>query len=78
MTTLDEILSAAQSLTPPQRAQLIAALWDKTSPDDWFPPSNEWIKEANRRTDAYDLGEMKASPWADVRERARHEVGLDD
>lgn len=77
MTTLDEILFAAQSLPSPERAQLIAALWDNTSPDDWVHPSNAWRAEADRRSDAVDSGKMSGAPWADVRARARKKAGLD-
>ena len=77
MTSLNEILTAAKSLPSPERAQLIAALWDNVSPDDWIPPDAKWIAEANRRSDAYDSGEMSGSAWSEVRERARREAGLD-
>jgi putative addiction module component (TIGR02574 family) len=78
MTTMNEILTAAQSLPSSERAQLIAALWDNVSPTDWVPPDALWITEANRRSDAYDSGEMTGAPWAEVRERARRKAGLDD
>ena len=78
MTNMNEILTAAQSLPASERAQLIATLWDSVSPVDWVPPDSQWIAEANRRSDAYDSGEMTGSPWAKVRERARREAGLDD
>jgi len=77
MTSLNDILTAAQLLPSSERAQLIAALWDKTSPDDWVHPSADWIEEANRRSDAYDAGSMSGSDWSDVRERARRKAGLD-
>ena len=78
MTNMNEILTAAQSLSASERAQLIATLWDSVSPVDWVPPDSQWISEANRRSNAYDSGEMTGSPWAKVRERARREAGLDD
>ncbi|WP_443217277.1 addiction module protein [Rhodopirellula sp. P2] len=74
---MSEILTAAQSLSSSERAQLIATLWDSVSPTDWVPPDSQWIAEANRRSDAYDAGEMTGSPWVEVRERARREAGLD-
>ena len=77
MTTLNEILTAAQSLSSPERAQLIAALWDNVAPNDWVPPDDQWIAEANRRSDSYDAGEMTGSSWSDVRQRARRKAGLD-
>ncbi len=78
MTSLDEILNAANALSPGERAQLIASLWDTSSPNDWVIPNAEWIAEASRRSDAYDAEEMTGSPWADVRERARRKAGLDE
>lgn len=78
MTSLTEILNAAQTLPSGERAQLIAALWDNVLPTDWVPPDNQWVAEANRRSDAYDSGEMTGSTWAEVRERARRKAGLDD
>ncbi|APZ94561.1 putative addiction module component [Fuerstiella marisgermanici] len=77
MTTLTEILNAAQSLPSGERAQLIAALWDDVSPTDWVPPDSHWVAEADRRSNAYDSGEMTGAVWADVRQRARRKAGLD-
>jgi len=78
MTTVREILDAAQALPSAERAQLIHALWSTVSPEDWTPPSEDWIGEAQRRSEAYDAGEMTASPWKEVRQRARKKAGLDD
>ena len=78
MTTVQEILDAAKGLPPAERAQLIHALWDTVCPDDWPPPSDDWISEAQRRSKAYDAGQMTASPWSEVRHRARRKAGLDD
>jgi putative addiction module component (TIGR02574 family) len=78
MATVQEILDAAQTLPSPERARLIHALWQSVSPDDWTPPSDEWIAEAQRRSEAYDAGQMTASPWSEVRQRARRQAGLDD
>ena len=77
MTTLNEILIAAQSLPATERAQLMAALWENVGPNDWVPPSDEWIAESNRRSILLDGGEMSASSWSDVRQRARRKAGLD-
>jgi putative addiction module component (TIGR02574 family) len=77
MTSLHEILTAAQSLPSTERAQLLAALWNDVSPEDWVPPSEDWIAEANRRSDLYDTGEMSGSSWSEVRKRAQRKAGLD-
>ena len=78
MTSLNDILTAAQALPSAERAQLIAALWDNTAPEAWIPPDASWVAEANQRSDAYESGNMTASPWSEVRERARRKAGLDD
>ncbi len=78
MTTLNDIIDAAQSLPSSERAQLIHVLWDSISPEDWAPPTEAWINESQRRSKAYDDGQMTASPWSEVRERVRRKVGLDD
>jgi putative addiction module component (TIGR02574 family) len=77
MTTVQEILDAAQALPSGDRAQLISALWDSVSADDWTPPGDAWMAEVQRRSDAYDNDQMTASPWSEVRQRARREAGLD-
>lgn len=78
MTTVQEILDAAQALPSVERARLIHALWESVSPDDWALPRNEWTTESQRRSEAYDSGEMTASPWSEVGQRARRKAGLDD
>jgi putative addiction module component (TIGR02574 family) len=77
MTTVEEILIAAEALPIAERARLIYALWSTVSPDDWVGPSDDWVAEAQRRSEAYDSGEMTASSWSDVRQRARRKAGLD-
>ena len=76
--TIQEIYDAAQALPSNERAQLIHALWGTVSPDAWVPPSEEWISEAQRRSEGYDSGQMTASPWSEVRERACRKAGLDE
>lgn len=78
MTTVQEILDAARALSSAERARLIHALWQSVSPDDWTHPGDDWMEEAQRRSEAYDAGQMTASPWSEVRQRARRRAGLDD
>jgi putative addiction module component (TIGR02574 family) len=77
MTTVQEILDAAQALPSGERARLVQSLWDSLSAEDWTPPGDDWIDEVQRRSDAYDSGQMTAAPWSEVRQRARREAGLD-
>ena len=78
MTTLQDILDAAQGLPSAERAQLIHALWESISPDDWTPPSDAWVGEAQRRSKALDEGQMTIASWSEVRQRGRRQAGLDD
>ncbi len=77
MTTFDDALSAVQSLPVPDRLRLIDELWETFPPEEWPTPSEEWIAEAQRRSAEYDAGRMPASPWPDVRARARRKADLD-
>lgn len=77
MSTFSDVLNAAQGLPTPERIRLIDALWDTVSPEDWPAPNEAWLREAERRSAEYDAGSMTASPWPEVRERARRKAGLD-
>jgi hypothetical protein len=78
MVTLNDVLISAQALPSSDRARLIASLWDTTSPEDWVPPNADWVGEANRRSNAFDVGEETASDWLAARKRARKAAGLED
>jgi putative addiction module component (TIGR02574 family) len=67
MVTLNEILIAAQSLPSPDRARLIASLWDTTSPAEWVVPDASWVAEANRRSDAFEAGTETGLTWGEAR-----------
>ena len=78
MTTFDDVLGAAQDLAPTDRIRLIHALWETVPPEEWPAPTDAWIEEAQRRSAEYDAGRMTASPWPEVRTRARRKAGLDE
>jgi putative addiction module component (TIGR02574 family) len=73
--SFDDVLGAAQELPPTDRIRLIQALWDTVPIEDWPRPSDEWVSEAQRRSAEFDAGRMTASPWPEVRARARREAG---
>ncbi len=77
MSTLQDVLDAAKQLNSADRMRLVAAIWDDLSPEEWIPPSDEWIAEAQRRSAEFEAGRMLASSWEDVRNRARNQAGLD-
>jgi putative addiction module component (TIGR02574 family) len=78
MPVFDEILEAARTLTPADRMRLVDALWDDVAPSEWPLPSEEWIAEAQRRSEDHDQGRASATPWTEVRARARQKAGLDE
>ena len=77
MNTVDDILAAARALPLAERAKLIPLLWDNLVPEDWPLPSEGWIQEADRRSNAIDNGEMTVKSWSEVRTEARRKAGLD-
>lgn len=77
MSTLQDILVAAQLLPAAEKVQLIGALWNSVTPEDWTAPSPELIAEVQRRSAEFDAGLSTSSSWNEVRERARQKAGLD-
>ena len=67
----EQILKQALALTPHERAELVEQLLATfQSPPD--PHIDElWAREAEDRLDAYDRGELKAVPAAEVFEKIR-------
>ena len=78
MNTFHDILTAASSLSPEERATLIAELWASVPPEVWPLPSDDWQREARRRSDEIDAGRMSTAPWSEARVRSRSKAGLDD
>ena len=78
MPVFEELLDAVRQLTPADRMRLVDAMWEDVAPIDWPMPSAEWIAEAQRRSQEFDLGLTSATPWSEVRIHARREAGLDD
>lgn len=77
MTTVQDILAAAQALPAPDRIHLLHELWNSLPPESWSAPNEDWLAEANRRSDAVDAGKMTTESWTEVRTRVRREAGLD-
>jgi len=77
MTTLQEIIAAAKTLSAADRLQLVDAVWDEAAPESWPKPSSAWIEEVQQRSAEYDAGRMPATSWPVVKAQARREAGLD-
>jgi putative addiction module component (TIGR02574 family) len=75
--SFDELLSAASYLPPQDRLRLSDLLRETIPAGQMAELSEEWIAEIHRRSEAYDAGEMSASPWETVRSRTRKQAGLD-
>lgn len=78
METYDDVLGAAQGLPPTDRIRLVQELWATVPPEVWPRPDSSWIEEVQRRSAEYDAGRVMASPWPEVRDRARRKAGLDE
>ena len=68
-TQTQRVLEKAIHLPPVERAELVEQILSSFD----FPSRNEidalWAKEAEDRIDAYDRGEIKATPASQVFER---------
>jgi putative addiction module component (TIGR02574 family) len=76
MLAYQDVLAAAQALTPAERIRLADAIWEDTPPEQWPAPSQGWVAEAQRRSAECDAGRMTAASWSEVRARARCMAGL--
>ena len=68
-TFTQQILSNALTLSPPERAVLADNILHSLSPTSQEKIDALWAKEAEDRVDAFECGEIKSSPIADVFER---------
>ena len=65
-TTAEHILEQALRLPPVDRAELIGRLFQSFDDDG---VDSAWADEIESRIDAYDAGQLTASPAEDVLER---------
>jgi putative addiction module component (TIGR02574 family) len=63
MTTLEEIIAAAKTLSAAERLRLVDAVWDEASPESWPRPSQAWIEEVQQRSADYDAGRITVGLW---------------
>ena len=77
MSTVDDVLNVALSLTPEERAslaeRLLASL--ETMPADNVAIGEVWAKEIMARSAAYARGELKAQPWREAIDEVRRRLG---
>ena len=63
------VLEAAESLSPPQRRELIELLAAGLDGEIVPPLSEAWRREIAARLADYDSGRVEAVPWPEVRAR---------
>lgn len=72
------IYQAALQLPESERAVLIEALIAAADAEQGPPLDESWRAILQRRSAEIDAGSVDLIPWAEVRERARKRIGLDD
>lgn len=72
--TMKDIQSAALKLPVGRRAQLAATLLSSLDSDEPAEIENAWIREADRRYQAYKRGKVQAIPAADAIRKVRESL----
>jgi putative addiction module component (TIGR02574 family) len=70
MASVDDAFALAQSLSVPERFELIERLWESIPSQD-FKPSDADLADVKRRWAEYESGRMEAVPWEVVRDEIR-------
>jgi putative addiction module component (TIGR02574 family) len=73
---LAEVLKAALTLTPEERAELVDSLWESL-PDLYHELDPEFVAEINRRSDEIDAGTAVGRPWSEFRKELLAELDRD-
>ncbi len=67
----EQVLQTALALPAGEQVELIEALIAAMDQVDPQPLDESWMAEIQRRSAAYDAGNVTPIPWSVVRERAR-------
>jgi putative addiction module component (TIGR02574 family) len=71
---VEKVLQAALELTREERSDFLGAFQSALVQEGGIPPlDDEWLAEIERRSQAYERGEMKTYSWAEVRDSVRDE-----
>lgn len=76
MTSYEAVLNDATQLPVEQRVQIIDALWETVPEEAALSLSPEWMDEIERRSSAYEAGEMETFTWEQVRTEARRRAEM--
>jgi len=74
MPALEEIEKQAMHLECPDRAQLAAHLIASIDPGEDIDAETMWVKEAERRYEAFKKGKAASIPADDALKQARHRL----
>lgn len=68
MEAIGKLLERTKSLNPKEKIQLVEAILESLDKPD---PEIEamWVKEAEARFEAYKKGELKSTPWSEIKKR---------
>lgn len=78
ISSIDEDFLAAQSLTNPQKLELISRLWDDVRVGGEFRPSASDVAEIRRRSAELDAGSVTPVPWELVQDSVRRRLKSND
>ena len=71
---VEQLLDAALALPDEEQLRLVDALLAAVDERGLRPFEDTWLAEIQRRSAEFDAGTVKSIPWAEVKERARHET----
>jgi putative addiction module component (TIGR02574 family) len=69
MTRAQTLLQEALSLPDEERAEIADALWESLDPASEAEVELAWRQEVAARVAALEAGEVKTTPWEEIRER---------
>jgi putative addiction module component (TIGR02574 family) len=67
MKTYETILQEAAELSVVDRMQLIEDLWESVAENELPPLTTDWKAEIQRRSAAFDAGEVTVTPWNEIK-----------
>lgn len=73
-TEINDILKAAFGLPEKKRIELIENLISSLEPESDEEVDVLWAEEVERRSKEIEQSEVKAIPWAEVREKAKRRL----
>jgi len=70
----NQLLEEIRKLSAAERMQLVEEIWLSLTPEELPPPSEEQLKELDRRAARSDADPDRGIPWEQVKQRAEREL----